>query len=597
MDLTLGLEDKSMYLRGKLSGARHKVAILAVAAFVLCAPFVITSRALAGGVSGAVYTTTADGTVVNANIYPLSTDVFIGGGPQNQKASGLPAGTYYFQVTDPSGADLLSTDNAVCRELLVAGGRVSGSTGPTCKHANGTFNPANGSLPVQLAPFSNTPNKGNEYKVWVVPTGSATISTGNPNVLVFSKSDAKTDNFKTNSTPPLAPEGSCEGSGSLSALVNGTSVTSYVPKANWASNATGIDVVNVEGASVTNTLVPTTSPVNSCASNSITGQTVCTGNNTDVYVLKGAALDPTVSPNPLTSGGTGGICFSGGCATNTGVSMDATDNKALIALSVGGRGGFQFLDLATNTFEPAFASSDPSSKISEDPLIDPVHHLILSASEDNNYEIVNVSSSTAPQFYEHPVSAVSGELDSSAEDCSTGVILAPSEFTGPSQVEIADISNPGVAPEAVFTPGTPGSWTAPEQVQTLTGSFLSAGASGSAVAQGTHTGVISGEFGGDALTALALPATSGGGTVPAISNWVTCGIGSGFSNGDDPHTLAAYQSPNGGDAIALLANGSATEIARVDLTAMLNPTTVPVSGNVCTGSTLPASVVSLIPLP
>ena len=33
------------------------------------------------------------------------------------------------------------------------------------------------------------------------------------------------------------------------------------------------------------------------------------------------------------------------------------------------------------------------------------------------------------------------------------------------------------------------------QVQSLTGSLLSAGASGLAVAQGTHTGVVTGEFG------------------------------------------------------------------------------------------------------
>jgi hypothetical protein len=149
----------------------------------------------------------------------------------------------------------------------------------------------------------------------------------------------------------------------------------------------------------------------------------------------------------------------------------------------------------------------------------------------------------------------------------------------------------------VFTPGTPGTWTAPEQVQTLTGSSLAAGSSGSAVAQGTHTGVISGEFGGDGLTALALPTTSGAGATPAISNWVTCHIGGGFSMGDDPHTLAAYKSPNGGDAIAILVNQGATTMARVDLTAMLNSGTVPATGNVCDSGTLPASVVSSIPLP
>jgi hypothetical protein len=203
------------------------------------------------------------------------------------------------------------------------------------------------------------------------------------------------------------------------------------------------------------------------------------------------------------------------------------------------------------------------------------------------------------------VSAVTspGELDSTSEDCATGIVFAPAESTSPSQVEIADLSNPGTPGNAVFTPGTPaGTWTAPEQVQTLAGSHLNEGASGSAVAQGTHTGAVSGEFGGDALTALALPSTSGSGSIPTFSNWVSCHIGldpsgSPFQIGLDPHTLAAYQSPNGGDAFALLVNQGATEIVRVDLTQMLNPATVPATGNVCDGGTLPTGAESFIPLP
>lgn len=131
---------------------------------------------------------------------------------------------------------------------------------------------------------------------------------------------------------------------------------------------------------------------------------------------------------------------------------------------------------------------------------------------------------------------------------------------------------------------------------------MSAGADGSAVAQGTHTGVISGEFGGDTLTALALPTTSGAGVTPAVQSWVSCQTGAdpgghAFSMGGDPHTLAAYQSPTGGHAIALVVNSGATEMAAVDLTAMLNPATVPATGDVCNSGTLPSSVERFIPLP
>jgi hypothetical protein len=425
---------------------------------------------------------------------------------------------------------------------------------------------------------ANTPGTWNWTAIYSGDSGNNSVSS--------------TCGQETVAVTAVVPPGSCEGSGSISALVAGKNVISYVPKGSWGSGATGIDVVNVEGSSITNTVIPTADVINSCASNSVTGQTVCTANNNHVYVLKGAGLDPSVS-NPLVDGGSGTISFSGGTATTTGVSMDATDNKALIGLSVGGVAGFQFLDLATNTFEPAFTTKNPGGEISEDPLIDPVHHLVVSASENNNYELVNVSTSTSPQFYEHSVPPISGELDSSAEDCSTGIIFAPAEFSSPSQVEIADITGS----HAVFTPGTPGSWTAPEQVQTLTGSNLTAGPSGSAVAQGTHTGVVAGEFGGDGLTALALPTTSGTGATPAISNWVSCETGNGFSMGLDPHTLAAYQSPNGGDAIALMVNSGATEMVRVDLTDMLNPSVVPATGNVCSSGTLPASAETFIPLP
>jgi len=576
----------------------RKLTVTSLTLFFVGLLFIYVNTASAG-LSGAIYSTTKDGTAVNKNIFGSTQDVYLSGGPQNSNASGLPDGTYYFQVTDPSGKTLLSTDNAVCRRLNVTGGRVSGAAG-ACAHANGTFNPANGTLPVQLAPFSASPNSGNEYKVWMVPVGSATVSGSDPKVLSFANSNAVTDNFKAQAEEVV--QGSCQPSSSLSVLVSGSNVVAYVPKGNWSvTHVTGVAAVNVEGASITNTLIPTTSVVNSCASNPITGQTVCTANNTDVYVMKGTALDPAVATNPLTSGGTGSIGFSGGSCTNCGVAMDATHNKAVIGLSVASQGGFQFLNLgASPAFEAPFASQSPPgffASISEDPLIDPIRNLLLSASEHNNYEIINVATSTSPQFFEHPVPLPGFELlDSSGEDCSTGIVLAPAEFSAPSKIFIGDISNPAFA---LFTAGSPGTWTAPSQVQVLSESFLNEGSSGLAVAQGTHTGIVTGEFGGNAITAILLPAISGGGLTPAINDWLTCNIGSGFSNGFDPHTVTAYRSPATGHAIAVLANGSATQLAVVDLTNMLDSTIVPrtVAGHACAVGPLPASVVRFISLP
>ena len=146
--------------------------------------------------------------------------------------------------------------------------------------------------------------------------------------------------------------------------------------------------------------------------------------------------------------------------------MDSLHNRALIAGSVGiGVPGFQFLNLATNTFGSGFPS--PDVHISEDPLVDPSRNLLLSASEDGNFEIANVANPAAPVFYEK--ATANGENDSTAEDCSTGIALAPAEFSNPSSIFIADLT------QAHFTAGSPGSWTAPSQNQILGESSLAAG--------------------------------------------------------------------------------------------------------------------------
>ena len=206
------------------------------------------------------------------------------------------------------------------------------------------------------------------------------------------------------------------------------------------------------------------------------------------------------------------------------------------------------------------------------------------------YPSTNVTTATSPTFFEN---AIPSFLDSAGEDCNTGIALSSIEALGLTQVYIADLT------QATFTPGSPGgTWSAPSQVQTLSESMLPSVAGGIAVAQGTHTGIVAGEFGGDAITAIALPTTSGTG-IPAISDWVTCRIGGGFSNGFDPHTVTAYKSPNGGDAIGLVSDGSATTLAVIDLTKMLNPTIVPrtAGGHACVSGTLPATVLSTIAVP
>ena len=172
-----------------VTGARTRLVCGATFAFALAA-----GASVWAAFSGAIYTSEADGTRFNQNLYDSKPLVYLNGGPQNQNGSGLPDGVYFFFVTDPSGATLLSTDPAVCRELLVNGGAVAGGTGP-CPHPSGAFNPANGSTAVQLIPFLDTPNNGGEYKVWLVPFASATIGLDGITI-AFDPGNKKTDNFK-----------------------------------------------------------------------------------------------------------------------------------------------------------------------------------------------------------------------------------------------------------------------------------------------------------------------------------------------------------------------------------------------------------------
>ena len=145
---------------------RKVVCGFAVALFVAVVMFVPVR---AGGLSGAIFTTVADGSEVNYNIYQAKEDVYLDGGPgpgAPQGAAGLDDGRYVFQVTDPSGKTLLSTDPAGCRLFDVADGIITGVGGTGCQHVTGS-DIDHGAVTVQLMPYNDTPNNGGEYKVWV----------------------------------------------------------------------------------------------------------------------------------------------------------------------------------------------------------------------------------------------------------------------------------------------------------------------------------------------------------------------------------------------------------------------------------------------
>jgi hypothetical protein len=355
--------------------------------------------------------------------------------------------------------------------------------------------------------------------------------------------------------------GSCQPSSSLGVLASGTNITTYVPNGAWATTFTGLSVVPVEGGGSSAT-ISTPNVVNSCAANSTTGEVVCTSNANDVYLITGSTLN-----NTIPSDGNLEATFSGGSCITCGVAMNAASDFAVLTigytpgtLTTSSHTALDFLNLSTNKTKPV----QMTYQVSEDVLWDQGRNLVLSPGEQGVYDIYNTSNGVEYG------NIVGGELDSAAEECSTGIALASNE--GSSDLFIADLT------QATFTAGAPGTWTTTaEQFQNFPefGNF-SAGTSGISIAQGSHLGIVTGEFGGNWMGVIQLPATSGSGT-PSVLDYAAVALpntpdGNIFQQGLDPHTVTAYVSPNSNDAIGLMANGYLTPptwLAVIDLTKLL----------------------------
>jgi hypothetical protein len=183
--------------------------VRALIAGILCAA-ALSVPLLAHAPSGAIFTTVANGSEVNANIYASKDAVYLDGGPgpgAPQTAAGLDDGRYVFQVTDPSGKKLLSTDAARCRQFDVANGIITNVVATGCQHNTGA-DIDHGATTVQLMPYLDTPNPGGVYKAWAILAANYKCSLNvvdcgykpGSNVHGFAPADSKTDNFKVKNT-------------------------------------------------------------------------------------------------------------------------------------------------------------------------------------------------------------------------------------------------------------------------------------------------------------------------------------------------------------------------------------------------------------
>jgi len=187
-----------------------KIFLAVLLSMAVTVPFFTSTQIVKAQLTGAIYTSRGDGTTVNGNVYDDCCDVFLNGGPPPNApctSGGLPDGDYYFQVTDPAGSVLLSTDAIEQRRVTVSGGKITGYSGTSadCQHQVG-LGKCPGAISVQLMPFDPTPNPGGEHKVWITPVEAYSPGSG---TFGFVPGNTKTDNFKCKQHEPC-PQPPCD---------------------------------------------------------------------------------------------------------------------------------------------------------------------------------------------------------------------------------------------------------------------------------------------------------------------------------------------------------------------------------------------------
>jgi hypothetical protein len=170
--------------------------------------------------TGAIFTSNADCSATNLNLYDEKTDVYLDGGPDHNNAAGLPDGDYYVQVTDPSGNPVLGTSVGSASETPV---HVSGGIFADCYQLWQLVYKSD-----STQGYDTTPNQGGEYKVWVSDRSDFDSS--------------KTDNFKVEDVvvpPPPPPQSTLHVTKYYDTNANGQQDLGETDITGWQVNLTG----------------------------------------------------------------------------------------------------------------------------------------------------------------------------------------------------------------------------------------------------------------------------------------------------------------------------------------------------------------------
>lgn len=129
-------------------------------AVLVSAPFFLAQ------VTGHLAVTNAQGMPESCFTSPSQVHFYLGPALTNCTTNPPVDGDYYFQVTDPSGVNLLSTDPLQDRRFSVRGGRIATGNGV---HVTLNSAPCPSSRILSVAPFGMSVSAMCQYKLWVTP--------------------------------------------------------------------------------------------------------------------------------------------------------------------------------------------------------------------------------------------------------------------------------------------------------------------------------------------------------------------------------------------------------------------------------------------